>query len=111
MSRQRSYEEQMAELDERLGQLKARRQALAARHGKDERKARDHALIVAGGMLVACFDGGWKTVDFKRLSGMIERNRTAFAKLSAPELATAEAKARLRAWETELRNCDENDGI
>ena len=77
----RSYEEQLAEYDAQIARIRARRQAAAARYGKEERKARTHALCVMGGMLERCFDGGWKTVDWQGLSSLVENNRELFAQL------------------------------
>ena len=104
---------QLAALDAQLERLRARKQAVAARFSQEERKARNHALIVAGGMLEKCFDGGWQTIDWPGLESLIEGNREAFAAKTAPALPTCEASKRLRDWERAAREGgaeDERDG-
>lgn len=107
---QRSYEERMAEYDERLRRLKAERQALAARHATDERKARNHALIVAGGILMSCFADGWQSVDWPRLSRVVSENSDVFGRMVTDVLPTPEATRRLREFEAKAREAKKGRG-
>lgn len=73
-----------------------KKRALAA----EERKARNHALMVAGGLLMQHAPGGdWKRVDWERLAEWIGRYGYKIAECEAEELPTADAAKRLRAWE------------
>lgn len=77
-------------------QIQKKRRALAA----EERKARNHALMVAGGLLMQHAPGGdWKRVDWDRLAQWIDRYGYKVAECEAEELSTAEAAKRLRDWE------------
>lgn len=75
----KTHEQQIAEYDAQIERIKARRHAAVMRQSKAERKARNHALIVAGGLLMACFDGGWRSVDWPSLAALIDGNRHVFA--------------------------------
>lgn len=99
----RTYEQQIADYDAQIARIKARRQAAIARNGQTERKARNHALIVAGGLVMSCFEDGWQTVDWNALASVIEGNRAVLASKTAAKLPTAEAIKRLRAWEQSQR--------
>lgn len=99
----KSYEQQLAEYDAQLSRIKARRHALVARNSKAERKARTHALIVAGGLVMSCFDGGWQSVDWGGLATVIDSNREIFASMTASRLPTSEASKRLHLWENSRR--------
>ena len=107
----RSYEEQLAEYDAQIARIRARRQAAAARYGKEERKARTHALCVMGGMVERCFEGGWKAIDWQGLSSLIDNNRELFAQRTAEPLPTQEASRRLREWEREARKGADGDDV
>ena len=73
-----------------------KKRALAA----EERKARNHARMVAGGLLMQHAPGGdWKRVDWDRLAEWIGRYGYKIAEREAEELPTADAAKRLRAWE------------
>ena len=66
----------------------------------EERKPRNHALMVAGGLLMQHAPGGdWKRVDWDRLAEWIGRYGYKIAEREAEELPTADAAKRLRAWE------------
>ena len=108
----RTYEQQIADYDAQIARIKARRQAAIARHSQTERKARTHALIVAGGLLMQCFDGGWQTVDWDALSSVIDGNKEIFASKTTRKLTTPEASKRLRQWEKSSRAkaADDNAG-
>ena len=77
-------------------QIQKKKRALAA----EERKARNHALMVAGGLVMQHAPGGdWKRVDWDRLAQWIDRYGYKIAECEDDELATADAVKRLRAWE------------
>lgn len=105
----RSYEEMIAGYDEQIARIRARRHAAVARYGKEERRARTHALCVMGGMIEKCFEHGWKSVDWQGLDLLIESNRALFAQQAAEALPTADASKRLRQWEHESRKVEDND--
>lgn len=98
------------EYDAEIAELKARRRAALAREHSAERKARDHAAFVAGGLLLDVFadDGrdrmdAWKSVDWDRLAAILrnEANRNGLRKraMLGEPLGTAEAVERLRGFE------------
>lgn len=106
----RTYEQQIADYDAQIAKIKARRQAAIARNSQTERKARTHALIVAGGLVMSCFEDGWQTVDWSALASIIESNKAIFASKTTAELPTAEAAKRLREWErSHHANADNGD--
>lgn len=77
-------------------QIQKKKRAIAAQ----ERKARNHALMVAGGLLMQHAPGGdWKRVDWDRLAAWITRYGYKITECEAEELPTADAAKRLRAWE------------
>lgn len=81
-------------------QIQKKKRALAA----EERKARNHALMVAGGLLMQHAPGGdWKRVDWDALAEWIGRYGYKVAECEAEELPTADAAKRLRAWERKGR--------
>ena len=77
-------------------QIQKKKRALAA----EERKARNHALMVAGGLLMQHAPGGdWKRVDWDRLAEWIGRYGYKISECEAEELPMADAAKRLRSWE------------
>lgn len=77
-------------------QIRNKKRALAAR----ERKARNHALMVAGGLVMQYAPGGdWKRVDWDRLAAWLNRYGYKVAECEAEALPTDEAYKRLREWE------------
>lgn len=81
-------------------QIQKKKRALAA----EERKARNHALMVAGGLVMQHAPGGdWKRLDWDRLAQWIDRYGYKVAECEAEELPTADAAKRLRAWERKGR--------
>lgn len=89
-------------------QIQKKRRALAA----EERKARNHALMVAGGLLMQHAPGGdWKRVDWDRLAQWIDRYGYKIAECEAEELPTKDARLRLRDWERTSRALNEKAKI
>lgn len=77
-------------------QIQKKKRALAA----EERKARNHALMVAGGLVMQHAPGGdWKRVDWDRLAEWISRYGYKITECEIEELPTKEASNRLREWE------------
>lgn len=105
--RKRAREQVSAEYDRKIQQAKARQRAARARESTAARKAETHAKIVAGGLVLSCFPGGWKSIDWERLARQIRKAGPAFARMVVPEGErpgdAAEAMARLREWEREDR--------
>ena len=105
----RTYEQQIADYDAQIARIKSRRQAAIARNSQTERKARTHALIVAGGLVISCFEDGWQTVDWQALASVIDGNKSIFASKTTAKLPTADAAKRLREWERSHRTSVDND--
>lgn len=88
------------ELEERKARLEAQIARLKRMRSAEERKARNHALAVIGGLVVRHAPGGdWKSVDWDALAGFVARHADDIAACSAERLETDAAKKRLREWE------------
>lgn len=105
----KTYTEQIASLDGQIAKLKARRQAAVAHRSQDERKARNHACFVLGGLLMKCFDD-WRAIDFEGVASVVEGNKSVFAQHSTTTLPTSEARKRLRKWEQKQREKKTENG-
>lgn len=96
-----------ADYDEEIRQLRERQRDARARERREERKSRDHAAFVAGGLILGCFPDGWQSVDWDTLARQIRAAGPAFAKMVVPEedrpADTKEATAMLREWEKKDR--------
>lgn len=99
-----TYEEQLLSIDKQIAKLRARKQAAVSRHSQDERKARNHSVMVLGGLMLACFPNGWQSVDFEGVADVIRNNRDAIGQHTADMLATPDASKRLREWERSQKN-------
>lgn len=85
----------LEQLEAKQKQIKKKR-ALAA----EERKARNHALMVAGGLVVSHAPrGDWKRIDWDALAAWLDRYGYKIKECEAEELPTNDATKRLRAWE------------
>ena len=88
-------------------QIQKKRRALAA----EERKARNHALMVIGGLVVQhAPDGDWKQIDMDALAAWIDRYGYKITECKAEGLPTADAAKRMRAWERKGREREEASG-
>ncbi len=96
-------EDKIERLDAQIAQLKDRRADVRRKLAADERKARNHACMVLGGMVLSCFDEGWRTVDFGAVDQIVKKNSKVFGSRTAPELPAPEASKRLRLWERTKR--------
>lgn len=96
------------EFDAEIRRLREKKRKAVARERKAERKARDHAAFVAGGLLLSCFPDGWESIDWDRLSRALMRSSGAFSKMTTTVLPWREASERLRAWEREQRGSNES---
>lgn len=84
--------------DARTAPRAARRLAYGAPSA--EGKARNHALMVAGGLVVSHAPGGdWKRIDWDALAAWLDRYGYKIKECEAEELPTNDATKRLRAWE------------
>lgn len=98
------YDAQEKRLVGQIDRAQARLRDMRARRSDNERKARNHALIVLGSIVLDQFDGkDWKTVSFPDVERVLARNRKAIGSLRVEELPLAEAKGRLRKFEHERR--------
>lgn len=104
----------LAEADERLAVLDAERKEVKRvkrniqnRAKAEERKKRNHALMVAGALVVKyAADGEWKALDYSRLEAYLRHWSSTMMKQCAAEHPledVAEADARVRAWEKAYR--------
>lgn len=117
MARARTAEEidaQIERLKERERQLRAQKQALKQRQSAQERKQRNHALMVYGAMIEQHLGrGDWTRLDPQAVSAYLARfGKTAPARECAGDPRTAaEANEAVRAWEKagrEARKADAN---
>lgn len=90
----RTPEQRLAAAQEQVARL--RRQI-----GEQERKARNHAMMVLGGELEAACGGDWRLIDPRALDAWVHAHAHDLSPLryeDAPD--TAEATRRLREFET-----------
>ena len=94
----------LEELEKRKRQLEAQIQRKKRELAKSERKARNHAVMVAGGLLMAKAPGGdWKSVDWNALAAFIVGHADAISACGTQPLDTDGASKRLREWEKAKR--------
>lgn len=91
------------ELDEEIKALKEKRRAAVVAESRAERKARDHALIVLGGMIESCFPDGWQSINYEEVSLFIKEHQEELRDMCCKTFKTAEATKRLRRWEQKER--------
>lgn len=90
----------LEQLEARQKQLQMQIQRKKRELAKQERKARNHALMVAGGLVMQhAPDGDWKRVDWDKLAAWLNRYGYKVAECEAEGLPTDEAYKRLREWE------------
>lgn len=94
----------LEELEKRKRQLEAQIQRKKRELAKSERKARNHAVMVAGGLLMAKAPGGdWKSVDWNALAAFIAGHAAEISACGTQPLDTDGASKRLREWEKAKR--------
>lgn len=105
-------EERLAQLKEKEAALKAQQkairnqqQSIRAKAQANERKARNHAAIVAGTMIFEHMpEKDWKQCDFEALAQYLRHWHKQIKEVcSAPALPLKEANERLKNWEREAR--------
>lgn len=115
MARARTAEEidaQIERLKERERQLRAQKQALKQRQSAQERKQRNHALMVYGAMIEQHLGrGDWTRLDPQAVSAYLARfGKSAPARECAGEpRPAAEANEAVRAWEKAGREARKAD--
>lgn len=115
MARARTAEEidaQIERLKERERQLRAQKQALRQRRNAQERKQRNHALMVYGAMVEQHLGrGDWTRLDPQAVSAYLARfGKSAPARECAGEpRSAAEANEAVRAWEKAGRDARKAD--
>lgn len=101
----------LEELEKRKRQLEAQIQRKKRELAKSERKARNHAVMVAGGLLMAKAPGGdWKSVDWNALAAFIAGHADEISACGTQPLDTDGASKRLREWEKAKRQAVRTDG-
>lgn len=95
----------IAEIDAEMAKLAAKRKQIAAREKERERKQRNHALMLYGGMLEEVCGGDWRAIDpdearayFTQYAGAIRKRLE-----KDPGRSSDEANEAVRAFERELR--------
>lgn len=115
MARARTADEidaQIERLKERERQLRAQKQALKQRQNAQERKQRNHALMVYGAMVEQHLGrGDWTRLDPQAVSAYLARfGKSAPARECAGEpRPAAEANEAVRAWEKAGREAKKAD--
>lgn len=115
MARARTAEEidaQIERLKERERQLRAQKQALRQRRNAQERKQRNHALMVYGAMVEQHLGrGDWTRLDPQAVSAYLARfGKSAPARECAGEpRSAAEANEAVRTWEKAGRDARKAD--
>lgn len=90
----------LEELVRKRDQLNARIKAEQARQRASERKARNHALMVLGGMIERECGGDWRAIDYRRLDALLYRSRKSLAQAKLDEAReTKDATRSLREFE------------
>lgn len=91
-----------ADIDAQIEQLKAKKAALLQKERASERKKRNHAMMVFGGLVEKYYgDGDWTAIDPAKLEEYMQQFAYAAVKrVKRKEQASAdEANEKLRAWE------------
>lgn len=98
-------------LAQRLKQLEQQEKSLLAAQRKEERKARDHAVYVLGGLFLNAIGGNWKTIDWDKVASYLANENIRNHLLqqgiaSKPEPENyKDALSRLKDWEKRLYPC------
>lgn len=88
------------DLIRRREQLDAQIRDARVRQEKADRKARNHAMMVIGGMVEAAAGGDWRKIDFASLDRAIYESSEKLAAVTRPQpLETADATKALREFE------------
>lgn len=92
------------DLQKQLEQIKADLAEAKKEAKKDKRAARNHALIVAGSIVMQHIgEGDWRCFDPEKLDRFCEGHSEQLAKCEAKKLSLFDADARIRNWEDEQR--------
>lgn len=93
------------DLIRRREQLDAQIRDARVRQEKADRKARNHAMMVLGGMVEAAVGGDWRKIDFAALDRAIYESGEKLATATRPQpLETADATKALREFEAWKRS-------
>lgn len=93
------------DLIRRREQLDAQIRDARVRQEKADRKARNHAMMVIGGMVEAAVGGDWRKIDFTSLDRAIYESSEKLAAATKPQpLETADATKALREFEAWKRS-------
>lgn len=99
----RGYDEEIASIDARIEQLRARRRDEVARRGQAERRAYNHACHALGEMVIGASGRDWRELEYAALDRLLRAALASAGSRVTADTATGtrEATARLRAWERE----------
>lgn len=92
------------DLVKKRDQLNARIKAEQAKERAAERKARNHALMVLGGLVEHASGGDWREIDYARLDALLHKSSESLRKTATEQgRGTKDATAALRAYEAKKR--------
>ena len=89
------YEKKIKEYTEKMKAAKAKESA-------KDRKRRDHAMMVLGGLVEAHFDG-WTEIGFGMFADFLSRHESELSACKVEKLNSKEADERLREWSKKER--------
>lgn len=99
MSKRRTFEEQAQGIEEQIARLRERQREVLARESEANRKGEDALRFALGGLVLECFENGWRTVDLDHLEEVVGHNSHMFASCTAVELPVEDAARRTRDWQ------------
>lgn len=92
------------DLVKKRDQLNARIKAEQAKERAAERKARNHALMVFGGLVEHATGGDWREIDYARLDALLHKSAESLRQTATEQgRGTKDATAALRAYEARKR--------
>lgn len=93
------------EIDEQIARLKARKQQILQQQRQRERKQRNHALMVLGGMVESACGGDWKSINYYDLDEYLHQWSKAMKRACLDQADTADdANAHVREFESWKRD-------
>lgn len=95
-------EQQKAKLEAKQKQIENRIKDMKRMEGEKDRKARNHAMAVFGGLVESAV-GDWRAVDYDELDRVLYQNRDLLRSCIVEQRETADATKELRAYEQRKR--------
>ena len=104
-TRLEELETRKRKLEQRLKQINEKEKILRAKQKNEQRKARDHATYVLGGLLLRALGGDWEVIDWDKVATLfsdsdVRKELRDEGMASAQKLDSyKESLARLKKWE------------